>query len=546
MEPSKHASPNAAEQALLESRAQADRQRRLYEGILNNTPDLAYVFDLDHRFIYANEGLLRMWGKSWDEAIGKTCLELGYEPWHAAMHDREIEQVVRTRQPVRGEVPFSGTFGRRVYDYIFVPVFGPAGNVEAIAGTTRDVTDYRNLVIERDRASHALAQSEAALRESNQRKDEFIAMLSHELRNPLAPLRNALELLRLSGSSGPAAAVHDMMARQVSHLVRLVDDLLEMSRIDRGALELRKERVELAAIVRNALETSQPLMQSAGHLLDVSLPEEAVWLEGDSVRLAQILANLLNNAAKYTGPGGRIELRAGVEGGIVSICVRDNGAGIAPEILSQLFGMFTRVGPPSSRAQGGLGIGLALARRLATMHGGDIEARSEGLGKGSEFVVRLPVSNDPAPASSERAPAAAAALPQQRILVVDDNRDAADSLGMLLKFLGADVRIARDGSEALEQFEAYDPRVVLLDIGMPGMDGYEVARRIRTGFPGHDATLVAVTGWGQEKDRRLAQEAGFDQHIIKPPEIGALRALLAALGNQAPSRASRTSSSSTS
>jgi PAS domain S-box-containing protein len=487
--------------------AESEKQRRIYEAALSNTPDLVYVFDLEHRFTYANEALLRMWGRTREEALGRNCLELGYEPWHAEMHDREIEQVVATRRPIRGEVPFTGTGGRRIYDYIFVPVLGPGGEVVAVAGTTRDVTERK---------------------EAEQAKDEFLATLSHELRNPLAPLSNSLHLLGLAGKGDARLTqVHGMMERQVHHLVRLVDDLLEMSRISRGAFELRKERIEVAAVVRNAIETSEPLIRARHHLLSVSLPGEALWLDGDPVRLAQILANLLNNAAKYTDEGGQISVHTWREKGEAVVAVRDNGAGIAAEALPRLFEMFNR-GDRSAAGGTGLGIGLALARRLAQMHGGSIAARSDGPGAGSEFTVRLPLAPQQAPGSA-REGTSDAALPQRRVLIVDDNRDAADSLSMVLNLLGAEVRVARSGAEALEAFPAYDPAVVLLDIGMPGMDGYEVARRIRSLYPQRRTAIVALTGWGQEKDRRQAREAGIDHHLIKPADIETLRSLLASL-----------------
>jgi PAS domain S-box-containing protein len=502
--------------------AESERQRRVYEAALSSTPDLVYVFDLDHRFTYANEALLRIWGRGSKEALGKNCLELGYEPWHAAMHDREIDQVIATRQPIRGEVPFTGTAGTRMYEYIFVPVIGPDGDVVAVAGTTRDITD-------RQRAEQAIREQAARLSAADRAKDEFLATLAHELRNPLAPLRNSLSLLRMAGNGDPTAApVHEMMERQVNHLVRLVDDLLEMSRISRGALTLRKERVEVAAVVRNALETSAPLINAAGHQLSVSLPEQTLWLEGDPVRLAQILANLLNNAAKYTETNGKISVKVEVEEGMVAISVLDNGAGIAADALPRIFDMFSRGDVAIGRDGGGLGIGLALARRLAEMHGGLLTARSEGEERGSEFIIRLPLAGTAkkqASAQELHDPA----ICRKRILLVDDNRDAADSLGMILEFLGADVRIARDGAEALDAVESYDPSVVLLDIGMPGMNGYDVARAIRTRFPRQRPTLVALTGWGQEDDRRRAREAGFDHHLIKPAEIGVLQALLASL-----------------
>jgi signal transduction histidine kinase/CheY-like chemotaxis protein len=377
----------------------------------------------------------------------------------------------------------------------------------------------------------ALKQAEAALREADRRKDEFLATLSHELRNPLAPLRNALNLLRLSGAAGgPLASTHQMMERQVDHLVRMVDDLLEISRISLGTFELRKERVALDAVVRTAIETSDPLIRGAGHELVVSLPAEPVWLEGDPVRLSQILANLLNNAAKYTDPGGRIVVRAQRTGTEVEIAVEDNGQGIAPDELPRVFGMFTRSEQSRWSSQGGLGIGLALARRLAQMHGGAVEAHSGGPGKGAVFTVRLaPAAAPTALPSGDGLGPARGTAPRRRILVVDDNRDAGDSLGMILRHLGADVHVARDGDEALAAFAAYEPAVVLLDIGMPGMDGYEVARRMRALHPARRSALVALTGWGQEEDRRRAREAGFDHHLVKPAQLAALQALLASL-----------------
>jgi CheY-like chemotaxis protein len=306
--------------------------------------------------------------------------------------------------------------------------------------------------------------------------------------------------------------------------VRLTDDLLEMSRITRGVLELRRERVQAQAVARNAVETAEPAIRAAGHRLTLDLPPEPLWVEGDPVRLAQILANLLNNAARYTDHGGSIRLTARRDGAHAAVSVRDNGAGIPREQLGKVFEMFTR-GERST----GLGIGLALARSLAAMHGGTVQAASEGPGKGAEFTLRLPL------ASGEQSLSAPPArempgLSPRRILVVDDNRDAADSLGMLLRFLGADVQVAHGGHEALDAFEAYQPSVVLLDIGMPGMDGYQVARAIRGRENGAGVPLVALTGWGQEEDRRRSREAGFDHHLIKPADIAALQSLLASLG----------------
>jgi len=502
--------------------ATSEQQRRIYETALSNTPDLVYVFDLDHRFSYANEALLRMWGRTREDALGKTCLELGYEPWHAAMHDREIDEVIATRRPIRGEVPFTGTNGRRVYEYIFVPAIGPRGDVVAVAGTTRDVT-------ERQQVEQAIREQAQRLAEVDRVKNEFLATLSHELRNPLTPLRNSLALLRVAQMTDPAATpIHEMMERQVDHLVRLVDDLLEMSRVSRGEFALRRERVDVATVVRHAIEASEPLVHAHRHRLSVTVADGPLPLDGDAVRLAQILANLINNAAKYTDPGGRIEVRAWREGEFACVSVRDDGVGIAVDVLPRMFEMFSRGDGAGRRDQSGLGIGLALSRRLAEMHGGSLQGRSGGPGRGSEFTLRIPLVDAPAPAAPER-PAPARLPRAMRILVVDDNRDAADSLGMVLGALGADVRIANDGPAALAAFARDAPEIVLLDLGMPGMDGYEVARHLRERFPGGKTALIALTGWGQDDDRRRTQAAGFDHHLVKPAEIGALQALLTSI-----------------
>jgi PAS domain S-box-containing protein len=499
-------------------RAESDRRLRMYETALDSTPDFFYVFDLEHRAVYANEALVKVWGVG--DVRGKKWMDLGYEQWHADLHDAEIERVIATRAPIRSEIPFTGTNGTRVYDYIFAPVFGPDGEVVAIAGVTRDIT-------ERQSAEQAMREQAERLAESDRAKDEFLATLSHELRNPLAPLRNSVALLRRAArDDDPHAKIHAIMERQVNHLVRLVDDLLEVSRISRGAFSLRKEPVALAAVVRNAVETSAPLVQAGGHLLVESLPDEPLWLEGDPVRLAQILANLLNNAAKYTPDGGRIEIDARRDDGEAVVRVRDNGNGIAPDLLPRIFQMFSRGDGDTVRSAGGLGIGLALSLRLAQMHGGSLEASSAGPGTGSEFTVRLPLAAADA-ALAAPPDAVPARLDGLRVLVVDDNSDAGDSIAVVLRELGADVRVLRDGATALDVFGEFLPAFVLLDIGMPGMNGYDAARSIRLRYPDVPSILVALTGWGQEDDRRRAREAGFDHHLVKPAELGTLHALLA-------------------
>jgi PAS domain S-box-containing protein len=374
------------------------------------------------------------------------------------------------------------------------------------------------------------AQLYAELREADRLKDEFLAMLAHELRNPLAPVRNALHVLKQPGANGEMVRqVRDVAERQVQHMARLLDDLLDVSRISRGRIELRKEAMDVAAVLRRSVEAVRPLIEERRHELTLALPAGALRVEADPTRLEQVLTNLLNNAAKYTDPGGRIGLTAERAGDEVVVRVRDTGIGIAPGMLPRIFDLFVQAERRLDRAQGGVGIGLTLVKKLVELHGGRIEAASGGLGQGSEFVVSLPALADERPCERGRAAeqGEAAALPCRRILVVDDNQDAADSLGLLLRLAGQDVRTAYDGPSALDQVQAFRPALVFLDIGMPGMDGYEVARRLRQQSDLKDVVLVALTGWGQEEDRRRSREAGFDRHLVKPVEPSALEALLA-------------------
>ncbi len=394
------------------------------------------------------------------------------------------------------------------------PIHDETGAIKGWFGSSTDIHD------------HKLA--EQALQEADQRKDRFLATLAHELRNPLAPIRNSLHLLRMPIGSDAAERVYEMMERQISHMVRLVDDLLEVSRITRGQVELRKTPLDLAVAIQNAVETSRPLIEAAGHFLEISLPSEPVLLNADSVRLAQVFSNLLNNAAKYTQQNGHIWLDVRREGGTVLVSVRDNGIGISAETLPHIFDMFSRA---NHNAQGGLGVGLTLARSMVQLHGGGIEARSAGLGQGSEFSVRLPLADGISLAAAGESASASGTQAPRSILVVDDNHDAADSLCLLLRCLGNNVQVVHDGPAALTALETHHPSLVLLDLGMPGMDGYEVARRIRqqTRFAG--VTLVALTGWGQEEDRKRTQAQGFNQHLVKPVDINTLQELLASLGN---------------
>jgi signal transduction histidine kinase/ActR/RegA family two-component response regulator len=380
----------------------------------------------------------------------------------------------------------------------------------------------RDYLIERQRAEQALA-------DSDRRKDEFLAILAHELRNPLAPIRSSLHLLRLSSRQDAASErIGQMMERQVSHMVRLVDDLMEVSRISRGKIELRKEPIELAAVVSSAVETSRPLIEAGGQRLALEVPAEPIWLDGDFVRLTQVVANLLNNAAKYSDPAGQIWLAVRREGDEVVISVRDVGEGIPPAMLPRVFDLFMQIDGHSSRGQGGLGIGLTLVKSLVELHGGSVEARSEGTGRGSEFVVRLPMGR-----ARPQLPASSAGimpvLSSRRIMVVDDNRDAAESIGMILKLLGADVHVEYSGPDALRSMASYQPAVVLLDIGMPGMDGHELARQIRQRPEFRDVTLIALTGWGKQEDPHRFHPGSFDYHLVKPADIETLKDLLLSL-----------------
>jgi PAS domain S-box-containing protein len=428
--------------------------------------------------------------------------------------------------------------------YICVPLISRGKALGALTFVTAEshrCYDWAELRAAEDLAQRVVIALEnsslyRALKEADRRKDEFLATLAHELRNPLAPIRNSLHILRLAGAEGAVAEpVREMLERQVNHMVRLVDDLLEVARITQGQIELRAQPIELAAVVRSAVETSRPLLEAARHQLAISLPTEPLVLQADPVRLAQVLSNLLNNAAKYTDDGGQIQLSVRREANDAVICVRDNGIGIPPAMLPKVFEPFTQINRTYGRAQGGLGIGLTLVRSLVEMHGGSVKAQSAGPGQGSEFIVRLPLAERTSGAypQGDDGPRLAAMAPR-RILVVDDNRDAADTLAMLLRFLGADVCTAHDGLAALEALKTYRPSVIVLDLGMPGMDGFEVARRVRQEPTGHEITLIALSGWSQEEDRRRSQEAGIDHHLVKPVDLDALQALLSNLPARPP------------
>jgi signal transduction histidine kinase/CheY-like chemotaxis protein len=376
-------------------------------------------------------------------------------------------------------------------------------------------------------SNEELRNSEDRLRDADRRKDEFLATLAHELRNPLAPIRNAIGVLQTPGAAEQQLQDSRMMIdRQVGHMARLIDDLLDVSRITAGKLPMRKARVQLADVLTLAVETARPHLEQAHHRLTIALPPEPVYLDGDSARLAQVFANLLHNASKYTEPGGQIALTARQTATAAEVSVRDNGIGIPAEFLPRLFEKFSQVAPALDRSQGGLGLGLSLVHGIVSLHGGQVLARSDGPGTGSEFIVRLPLASAAAPLPKGGVPMSPNPAPSRRILVVDDNEDSAESLTVLLRLQGHLVESAHDGKHALEAAERFRPDVVLLDIGMPGMNGYEVCREIRKQPWGAAILLIAQTGWGQDQDRQRTKDAGFDGHLTKPIDHDRLEEIL--------------------
>jgi signal transduction histidine kinase len=382
---------------------------------------------------------------------------------------------------------------------------------------TRDVTAQKQAEMALREEIGTRQRAEAALREADRRKDEFLATLAHELRNPLAPIRQAALIAQArEATAAQKQWSHEVISRQVQNMSLLLDDLLDVSRVTRGTLELRLQATDLAAVVDAAIETARPLIDAKGHQFDLEMPAESVVLPADPLRLAQILSNLLTNAAKYTDPGGAIRLRASSEAEQVTISISDSGVGLAPDALSNIFVMFSQVQASRARSEGGLGIGLALAKGLVKLHGGVIEARSDGLGKGSEFTVRLPRRTTLDSRQPEPAPRIGLGTRPRRVLIADDNRDAAESLALLLRLEGHEITVAHNGRDALGMFDTLLPEVAVLDIGMPDLDGYEVARQLRRHSLGRAVMLIAVTGWGQEADKSRALAAGFNHHFTKP------------------------------
>jgi PAS domain S-box-containing protein len=474
-----------------------------------------------------NAAAERLFGYSAGQAVGRH-ISLVIPPDKLPEEDDIIARLRAGQRIEHLETERMRSDGSRVHVALMIsPIKDEAGNVVGASKIARDITHEREIEAERQKLQDTLRDIAADLAEADRRKDEFLATLSHELRGPLTPLANVLEIWKRSRDPEQLIRARTTMERQLGQIVRLVDDLLDMSRITHDRLELRRGRVQLARIVDDAVDTWRPLAESLSQELTLEVPDEPLPLFADSARLVQVLGNLLSNACKYTNEGGRVSITARRDGTDAVVTVADNGIGIQPDKLATVFDMFTQVGTAPARAQGGLGIGLTLVKRLVEMHGGSVEAQSEGLGRGSQFVVRLPLSAadvDTGPA--QRAPPPKA--PCRRVLVVDDNVDSATSLAMLLRLEGHETYTAHDGESAIAAAEQHRPDIVLLDIGLPKVNGHDVCRRLRRQPWANSTLMIAVTGWGQQDDRRESEDAGFDGHLVKPVDYGALVEVLKA------------------
>ena len=486
--------------------------RALLAAIVESSDDAIVSKTLEGIVTSWNEGAERLFGWTAAEIVGRPITTIIPPELHAEESTilaklragQRIEHFETTRVTKTGE--------RREVSLSVSPLHDATGRVVGASKVARDITDRR--------------AAERLLQEADRRKDEFLAMLGHELRNPLAPIRNVAEILRRKAAGDPDQEhLCQVLDRQVQQMTRLLDDLLDMSRIRQGKLQLHKEAVDVLTVVARAVETSRPLIDARRHALDVSLPQQSLRVYGDVARLVQMLGNLINNAAKYTPDGGRISIAARASDGEAELSVKDTGMGIAPGMLSKVFEMFVQ--GDHSQSYGGLGLGLTLVRKIAELHAGTVEVRSDGPGKGSEFVVRLPRlrASPPRPDSQGEHPELRdPSRGARRVVIVDDNRDAADSLAMLLRMGHHDVLAVSSGKEALEAVRSFRPDLVLLDIGLPDLDGYEVARRLRAA--GYESTLTALTGFGLAEDRERARRAGFDYHLVKPVDPRALQSML--------------------
>jgi PAS domain S-box-containing protein len=498
-------------------RKRAEEARARLAAIVESSEDAIVSKTLDGVIQSWNAGAQRLFGYTSAEAVGKS-ITLIIPPERLDEERIILERLCRGERIEHFETVRVTRDGRRLDISLSIsPVRDDEGRIIGASKIARDISERK--------------RAEQALRDADRRKDEFLALLAHELRNPLAPLRNGLQVMRLAADDPSAAAqARTMMERQLGHMVRLIDDLLDVSRISRSKMELRRCRVLLADVLSSAVETARPAIEAAGHQLTLALPPEPVALDADLTRLAQVFGNLLSNSAKYTPHGGHIRLAAVRRGSDVVVSVRDTGIGIPPESLASIFDMFSQVDRSLERSTGGLGIGLALVKGLVEMHDGSVTAESAGVGKGSTFTVRLPVLEAGPERGGENAiPVIAPAGTARRILVVDDSRDAALSMAMMLRLGGDEVHTAHDGLEAVQAAEAFRPQVILMDVGMPRLNGYEATRRIREQPWGRSIIILALTGWGQEGDRQQSQEAGCDGHLVKPVSLPDLQSYLAGL-----------------
>lgn len=515
---------NATLTAQIAERQRAEEARRRSEErlqtILQNTSALIYHIDTQGRFVHVNRQWEELFGTTNVAIRGRSIAEVLPSSIAKTFESNNLRVLIEGR-PLEFEEAAELPDGLHIYNSIKAPLLDDAGQAYGIVGVSTDITERKRL--------------ETALKDADRRKDEFIAMLAHELRNPLAPIVNGLEMLRQdSVTKDQIVWCRDVIGRQVAHMCRLIDDLLDVSRITQGKIKLQREHVELTAILTRALEATRPLIDTHRHRLTVDVPKHAIFVDGDPTRLVQIVANLLSNAAKYTEDAGHIELTLSCDADRVEIRVKDNGVGLPAEMLSELFELFTQFERTLSRSQGGLGIGLALVRRLVELHGGHVHARSEGLGLGSEFVVSLPrVVEVQLPATPTVRSATSNDKPARgfRILVVDDNVDSADSLSLLLQCFGHHVETAHNGYDAIVAAEQLAPHMILLDLGMPGMSGCDAARAIRKQPGGGDIRLIALTGWSQADSREATRLAGFDLHLVKPIDPAALHELLDSMPN---------------
>jgi len=499
----------------------AESERQMFVTLVENSTDFIGICDLQGVPFFINRAGLEMVGLRDIEEARQTSVSEFFFPedqeaiWNeffpAVLKEGHGEIEIRFRHFKTGEA--------RWMSYKVLVLTDSDNQPVALATVSQDITERRQLLDDLQRLA-------ADLSAADQRKNEFLATLAHELRNPLAPMSNMLEVVKRSGNDGEIVKrAHETLERQLNQMIRLVDDLLDLNRVTHDRLDLRRGEVELSAVIQQAVEVARPLCDAADQELIVALPEEPVYLNADRARLAQVFGNLLNNSCKYTRPNGTIALTAKRVDDDVVVTVKDNGAGIPADKIDSIFDMFMQVDRTAEHSQGGLGIGLTLVKRLVEMHGGSIEARSEGEGLGSEFIVRLPVMSKPAVAAPVSDNGSASST-GRRVLIVDDNQDSADSLSMLLEITGNKTFQAHDGLEALDAVEKHRPEVVLLDIGLPKLDGHEVCRRIRAMPWGRDITIIALTGWGQDDDRRRSEEAGFNGHLVKPVDYDQLLALL--------------------